>query len=130
MTPAQKAELITDLQELNYSVAMCGDGSNDSLALSAADVSLSISEAETSFAAQFSSDTRHCMATLIMDSRALLEKILHNFKFIAIFVLLQMGVTLLNNVRLYGQPQMIWTNAVKAFLLLIASKYFVTISNW
>lgn len=66
MLPGQKAELINDLQEMDYIVGMCGDGANDSLALSAADVSLSISDVETSFAAQFSSETKHCMAKLIM----------------------------------------------------------------
>lgn len=51
----------------------------------------------------------------------MLDKIFHSFKFIAIFVLLQIGVALLNNVKLYAQPQMIWTNAIKAFLLVLAS---------
>lgn len=38
MLPAQKAELITDLKGLDYICGMVGDGSNDSVALSTADV--------------------------------------------------------------------------------------------
>lgn len=145
MLPTQKAQLISDLQQLDYTVGMCGDGSNDSLALSTADVShmrfdshiqvgLSISEAETSFAAPFTSETKHCVSFMIRyvlvcmtwtlicrESRALLAKILNNFKFIAVFILTQICVSLYNQLKLYKQPQFIWVNCVVAFLFMIAS---------
>ncbi|KAL1422522.1 hypothetical protein MTO96_022038 [Rhipicephalus appendiculatus] len=55
MTPQQKVELVEDLQSIGYAVAMCGDGANDCGALKAADVGISLSEAEASIAAPFTS---------------------------------------------------------------------------
>lgn len=72
MSPFQKQDLIERLQGLNLTVGMCGDGANDCGALKAADVSrnldenschawwrhkvgLSLSEAEASVAAPFTS---------------------------------------------------------------------------
>jgi cation-transporting ATPase 13A2 len=55
MSPDQKTKLVETLAELGYRVAMCGDGANDCGALKAADVGLSLSEAEASIAAPFTS---------------------------------------------------------------------------
>jgi cation-transporting ATPase 13A3/4/5 len=55
MSPDEKHELVEHLQELGYCVGFCGDGANDCGALKAADVGISLSEAEASVAAPFTS---------------------------------------------------------------------------
>ena len=55
MSPQNKRTLVEDLQQLEYSILMCGDGANDCGALKAADVGLSLSETEASVAAPFTS---------------------------------------------------------------------------
>ncbi|VDM54405.1 unnamed protein product [Angiostrongylus costaricensis] len=55
MSPDQKQQLINDLQKTDYTVAMCGDGANDCAALKAAHVGISLSDAEASIAAPFTS---------------------------------------------------------------------------
>uniref|UniRef100_A0A090X9V6 Putative cation-transporting atpase n=1 Tax=Ixodes ricinus TaxID=34613 RepID=A0A090X9V6_IXORI len=55
MLPDQKMQLVQHLQQLGYVVGMCGDGANDCGALKAADVGISLSEAESSVAAPFTS---------------------------------------------------------------------------
>lgn len=55
MSPDEKHELVEKLQTLEYCVGFCGDGANDCGALKAADVGVSLSEAEASVAAPFTS---------------------------------------------------------------------------
>ena len=57
MSPDEKHELVDRLQQLGYCVLFCGDGANDCGALKAADVGLSLSEAEASVAAPFTSNS-------------------------------------------------------------------------
>jgi cation-transporting ATPase 13A2 len=57
MSPDEKHELVEKLQLMGYCVGFCGDGANDCGALKAADVGLSLSEAEASVAAPFTSRT-------------------------------------------------------------------------
>ena len=57
MSPDEKHELVERLQSLGYVVGFCGDGANDCGALKAADVGVSLSEAEASVAAPFTSRT-------------------------------------------------------------------------
>ena len=73
MSPDQKQEMINLLQDVNnpcsyqkyhqfiqidYTVAMCGDGANDCGALKAAHAGISLSDAEASIAAPFTSKVR------------------------------------------------------------------------
>lgn len=55
MSPDEKHELVEKLQSLDYDCGFCGDGANDCGALKAADVGISLSEAEASVAAPFTS---------------------------------------------------------------------------
>ena len=55
MSPDEKHELVEKLQSIDYCCAFCGDGANDCGALKAADVGISLSEAEASVAAPFTS---------------------------------------------------------------------------
>ena len=55
MSPDQKAQLVEEFQAIDYIVSMCGDGANDCGALKAAHVGISLSEAEASVAAPFTS---------------------------------------------------------------------------
>lgn len=55
MSPDEKHELIEKLQSIDYCAGFCGDGANDCGALKAADVGISLSEAEASVAAPFTS---------------------------------------------------------------------------
>lgn len=57
MSPDEKHVLVEKLQALEYSCGFCGDGANDCGALKAADVGISLSEAEASVAAPFTSRT-------------------------------------------------------------------------
>jgi cation-transporting ATPase 13A3/4/5 len=57
MSPDEKQELVEKLQQLDYCVGFCGDGANDCGALKAGDIGISLSEAEASVAAPFTSNT-------------------------------------------------------------------------
>ena len=67
MSPDEKHELVEKLQRLEYCVGFCGDGANDCGALKAADVGVSLSEAEASVAAPFTSKSFeiNCIVQLI-----------------------------------------------------------------
>lgn len=57
MSPDEKQELVSQLQNLGYCVGFCGDGANDCGALKAGDIGISLSEAEAPVAAPFTSNT-------------------------------------------------------------------------
>ncbi|BEI83020.1 hypothetical protein CcaverHIS002_0308880 [Cutaneotrichosporon cavernicola] len=98
MSPDEKAELVERLQSLGYTVAFCGDGANDCGALKAADVGVSLSEAEASVAAPFTSRTPDisCVAEIIREGRCALVTSFSCFKYMALYSLIQFTtVTLL-----------------------------------
>ena len=65
MSPDQKAMLVKELQdETGENVGMCGDGANDCKALKVADVGLSLSEAEASIAAPFTSNVQNISSSV------------------------------------------------------------------
>ena len=91
MSPDQKQLLVNKLQEVDYTVAMCGDGANDCAALKAAHAGISLSEAEASIAAPFTSkipDIR-CVPMIICEGRAALVTSFGVFKYMAGYSLTQ-----------------------------------------
>lgn len=75
MSPDDKTTLIERLQEYTKAeVGMCGDGANDCGALKTADMGVSLSEAEASIAAPFTSKIQDisCIVTLLKEGRAAL----------------------------------------------------------
>jgi cation-transporting ATPase 13A2 len=74
MSGQQKQQLVEELQNLGYYVAMCGDGANDCGALKAANVGISLSEAESSVASPFTSKEPNisCTTQVIKEGRAAL----------------------------------------------------------
>uniref|UniRef100_A0A0N4ZYF8 Cation-transporting ATPase n=1 Tax=Parastrongyloides trichosuri TaxID=131310 RepID=A0A0N4ZYF8_PARTI len=91
MSPDQKQHLVNRLQEVHYTVAMCGDGANDCAALKAAHAGISLSAAEASIAAPFTSkvpDIR-CVPHIIREGRAALVTSFGIFKYMAGYSLTQ-----------------------------------------
>ncbi|XP_006461184.1 hypothetical protein AGABI2DRAFT_185471 [Agaricus bisporus var. bisporus H97] len=98
MSPDEKNEIVERLQNLGYTVLMCGDGANDCAALKAADVGISLSEAEASVAAPFTTTTADigCVVEVIKEGRAALVTSFSCFKYMALYSLIQFtSVTLL-----------------------------------
>ncbi|EJD02982.1 Ca-transporting ATPase [Fomitiporia mediterranea MF3/22] len=91
MSPDEKNEVVERLHGLGYTVLMCGDGANDCAALKAADVGLSLSEAEASVAAPFTSRTPDisCVLEVIKEGRAALVTSFSCFKYMALYSLIQ-----------------------------------------
>ncbi|KAJ7287425.1 Ca-transporting ATPase [Mycena rebaudengoi] len=98
MSPDEKNEVVERLQALGYTVLMCGDGANDCAALKAADVGISLSEAEASVAAPFTASTPDigCVIEVIKEGRAALVTSFSCFKYMALYSMIQFtSVTLL-----------------------------------
>ncbi|ORX61792.1 putative P-type ATPase [Hesseltinella vesiculosa] len=98
MSPDEKQELVVALQDLGYCVGFCGDGANDCGALKAGDIGISLSEAEASVAAPFTSNTLdiECVIDVIKQGRAALVTSFSCFKYMALYSLIQFtSVTLL-----------------------------------
>ncbi|KAJ1023230.1 hypothetical protein NDA16_003383 [Ustilago loliicola] len=100
-SPEQKQELVERLQMLGYVVAMTGDGANDCGALKSADVGLSLSEAEASVAAPFTSKYKDISAIihLIREGRSTLSVSFAMFLFMSNYSLAEYFTVLL----LYGK---------------------------
>ncbi|XP_025081002.1 probable cation-transporting ATPase 13A3 isoform X3 [Pomacea canaliculata] len=91
MSPDQKCQLIENLQEYEYIVGMCGDGANDCEALKAAHAGISLSEAEASVAAPFTSRINNieCVVTAMREGRAALVTSFGAFKYMALYSFIQ-----------------------------------------
>jgi len=103
MSPDEKHELVEKLQSMDYCVGFCGDGANDCGALKAADVGVSLSEAEASVAAPFTSRSFEisCVVQLIRsdpffhkwlirrEGRAALVTSFSCFKYMALYSAIQ-----------------------------------------
>ncbi|KAI5285610.1 hypothetical protein KEM54_000434 [Ascosphaera aggregata] len=91
MSPDEKHELVEKLQTLDYCCGFCGDGANDCGALKAADVGISLSEAEASVAAPFTSRVFDisCVPKLIREGRAALVTSFSCFKYMSLYSAIQ-----------------------------------------
>jgi len=76
---------------LQEQIGMCGDGANDCGALKAAEVGISLSEAEASIAAPFTSTVQDisCVITLLREGRCAMTTSFQAFKFIELYSLIQ-----------------------------------------
>ncbi|RVX69518.1 hypothetical protein B0A52_06582 [Exophiala mesophila] len=91
MSPDEKHELVEKLQSIDYCCGFCGDGANDCGALKAADVGVSLSEAEASVAAPFTSHIFDisCVPALIKEGRAALVTSFCCFKYMSLYSAIQ-----------------------------------------
>lgn len=92
MSPDDKANLVELLQDvMDTQIGMCGDGANDCGALKQADAGISLSEAEASIAAPFTSQIQDisCVITLLREGRAALTTTFQAFKFIELYSMVQ-----------------------------------------
>jgi cation-transporting P-type ATPase 13A2 len=98
MSPDLKHFLVENLQGIGYCVGFCGDGTNgkfcftiDCGALKSADAGLSLSEAEASVAAPFTSQQTDldCVLRVIREGRAALVTSFCCFKYMALYSLIQ-----------------------------------------
>ncbi|KKY29243.1 putative p-type atpase [Phaeomoniella chlamydospora] len=91
MSPDEKHELVEKLQSIDYCAGFCGDGANDCGALKAADVGISLSEAEASVAAPFTSRVFDisCVPKVIREGRASLVTSFCCFKYMSLYSAIQ-----------------------------------------
>jgi cation-transporting ATPase 13A3/4/5 len=91
MSPDEKHELVEKLQSIDYSCGFCGDGANDCGALKAADVGISLSEAEASVAAPFTSRIFDisCVPEVVREGRAALVTSFSCFKYMSLYSAIQ-----------------------------------------
>ena len=91
MSPDEKHELVEKLQSIDYCCGFCGDGANDCGALKAADVGISLSEAEASVAAPFTSRIFDisCVPEVIREGRAALVTSFCCFKYMSLYSAIQ-----------------------------------------
>ena len=91
MSPAQKQILVEYYQRFGHTVGFCGDGANDCGALRASNVGISLSQAEASVAAPFTSKVAdiRCVLALIREGRASLVTSFCLFKYMALYSMTQ-----------------------------------------
>ena len=91
MKPKQKSSLVNDFGSLGYTTCMCGDGSNDCGALKSADVGISLSQAEASIAAPFTSkcESLSCVPEVIKEGRCSLSTSFSMIKFMVLYSMIQ-----------------------------------------
>ncbi|XP_023320447.1 probable cation-transporting ATPase 13A3 [Eurytemora carolleeae] len=92
MLPEQKIHLIEALKNMGRQVIMCGDGCNDCGALKTAHAGISLSMAEASVAAPFTSRNVNisCVPYLIREGRATMVSAFASFKFGVAFCFTQL----------------------------------------
>lgn len=97
MLPEQKIHLIECMKDLGRQVIMCGDGCNDCGALKAAHAGISLSMAEASVAAPFTSKNVHiaCVPYLIREGRATIVSAFSAYKFGVVFGFTQLIAVLM-----------------------------------
>ncbi|GLG97387.1 Calcium-transporting ATPase sarcoplasmic/endoplasmic reticulum type [Gryllus bimaculatus] len=123
MSPDQKTQLIEALQDLDYVVAMVGDGANDCGALKTAHVGVSLSEAEASVAAPFTSRSANieCIVHLLCEGRCALVTSFGVFKYMALYSLIQFISVLIlyKHGSILGNMQFLYIDLVITTILAV-----------
>jgi cation-transporting P-type ATPase 13A2 len=88
--PNDKTKIVMALQHMDKKVSMCGDGANDCGALKQADIGLSLSQAEASISAPFTSQIANItsMVELIKECRGGLATNFSLFNVLAMYTLI------------------------------------------
>lgn len=91
MRPDEKALVVEEFQAQDRIVGMCGDGANDCPALKAANIGVSLSEAEASIAAPFLSKISDisCIDIVLREGRAALSTSFQCFKYMSMYSFIQ-----------------------------------------
>ncbi|CAB3243695.1 unnamed protein product [Arctia plantaginis] len=122
--PDQKTQLVTALQGEELIVGMCGDGANDCGALKAAHVGISLSEADASVAAPFTSQEQNirCVKLLALEGRCALSTSFAIFKYMALYSLIQFFSILIlyNFYSILGNNQFLYIDLVLTTLLALS----------
>ncbi|XP_026328514.1 probable cation-transporting ATPase 13A3 isoform X2 [Hyposmocoma kahamanoa] len=122
--PDQKTQLITALQDEGLIVGMCGDGANDCGALKAAHVGISLSEADASVAAPFTSQEQNirCVKLLALEGRCALSTSFAIFKYMALYSFIQFFSILIlyNYYSILGNYQFLYIDLILTFLLALS----------
>ncbi|KAL6926561.1 hypothetical protein ACO0SA_004741 [Hanseniaspora valbyensis] len=101
MSPDDKEDLVNQLQSLDHTVGFCGDGANDVGALRSSDCGVSLSEAEASIAAPFTSQIFNisCVLNIMKEGRCSIVTSFACFQYMSLYSAIQfITVTIL-----YGQ---------------------------
>jgi cation-transporting P-type ATPase 13A2 len=114
MSPENKGSLVEELQSIGLYVGMIGDGANDTLALRAAHVGISLSQVEASVAAPFTYSVTDpsidAIPSVLLEGRGALATSFSLFQFMALYSTIQFANALLivfagsflsNNMYLY-----------------------------
>ncbi|GIY93161.1 probable cation-transporting ATPase W08D2.5 [Caerostris extrusa] len=97
MLPEHKLNLIETLQSLGHQVGMCGDGANDCGALKTAHAGVSLSVAEASVAAPFTSTQQNiqCIPQVIKEGRAALAATFGAFRYMVCYCFVLLAAVLI-----------------------------------
>ncbi|CAG9324970.1 ATP13A2 [Blepharisma stoltei] len=90
MSPDHKSLLMEKYQQFGKTIGMCGDGANDCGALKTADIGISLSEAESSIAAPFTSKIPDisCVINVLREGRCSLVSSVQCFKYMALYAMI------------------------------------------
>eukprot|EP00828_Plagiopyla_frontata_P017047 TRINITY_DN2221_c0_g1_i11.p1 TRINITY_DN2221_c0_g1~~TRINITY_DN2221_c0_g1_i11.p1 ORF type:complete len:932 (+),score=102.30 TRINITY_DN2221_c0_g1_i11:723-3518(+) len=129
MKPEEKALLVSKFQDCmpKSLVGMCGDGANDCNALKTGHIGVSLSEAEASIAAPFTSKIQDisCIIKILREGRCALSVSFQCFKFMALYSMIQFAtVTLLYSIHSnLGDNQFLYVDLILIFPLAIFMGY-------
>lgn len=87
-TPGQKKKLVEDLRSNGETTMFCGDGANDSGALSSADIGVALAQNEASLASSFYTKSLERVPTLIKEGRCAYVTSIARFKFVCMSYIL------------------------------------------
>ena len=112
VSPFQKAEVVTDIEEAGAVVGMCGDGGNDVSALRQATFGFALSTSDAGIAAPFSTARKDLISLveLLIEGRASLTTNFGAFKFMLAYGLLYSFYNLGNNFQggYFATKQFYW----------------------